>query len=73
MYQHKMPPKKTKNFIQNQPQQVFYQNNKDNSPQLSHDGEADLEKLCEDLENYEKEFSKVIKEGKDEFNKCLNR
>ena len=33
----------------------------------------DLEKLCEDLENYEKEFSKVIKEGKDEFDRHLTR
>lgn len=36
-------------------------------------GEHDLEKLCKDLENYEMEFSKVIREGKDEFNRCLNK
>lgn len=34
--------------------------------------EEDLEKLCEDLEAYEKEFSNIIKDGKDEFGKHLN-
>jgi len=35
--------------------------------------EEDLEKLCEDLEAYEKEFSNIIKDGKVEFGKHLTR
>ena len=35
--------------------------------------EEDLEKLCEDLNAYEKEFSNIINDEKEDFNKHLSR
>jgi len=35
--------------------------------------EEDLEKLCEDLNTYEKEFSNIINDEQEDFNKHLSR
>jgi len=37
------------------------------------DAEKELEKLCEDLQAYEQEFSNIINEEKDAFGKQLSR
>lgn len=39
---------------------------------VSQDGQEDLEKLCEDLDAYEKEFSNIINDEKKDFKKYLS-
>jgi hypothetical protein len=43
------------------------------APDVSHDGQEDLEKLCEDLNAYEKEFSNIINDEKEDFGRHLSK